>query len=112
MRDRIDDLAERLTAAGVSATPEPQDVPVPGAWIAARRLTRERMCGGMALTVDVYLVVRDSGTLTALDELAGLIDKALTVIDPDDGRIDTDETVILPHDPTPLPAAKITTTID
>lgn len=111
IRDRIDELVDRLATAGITASPEAQDVPVPGAWIAPRSARRERMCLDLTVTVDVYLVVPDSGPLAALDALQTLLDKALTVIRPD-GDMDLSTPVVLPHDPTPLPSVKLPVTLE
>lgn len=111
IRARVDALCTRLTDAGITATIEAQDVPVPGAWVTVRRAKRERMCPTLTLTVDVYLITGDAGGLAALDNLDELLALALTVCRPT-GEIALDEAVILPHDPTPLPAAKLTLTLD
>lgn len=111
IRDRLDELADRLASAGITATPEAQDVPVPGAWIAVRAARRETMCPELTYDVDVYLIALDSGPLAALAELDDMLARALTVLRPS-GDIDLATPIVLPHDPTELPAAKLTVTLD
>lgn len=109
IRPALDDVAARLATVGITATVEAQDVPVPGAWIAVQTITPVTRCLA-DVTVGVHLVTLDAGTATALDELGTLLTGALAVLVPDDD-VDTTRPVILPHDPTPLPAAVFTTTV-
>jgi hypothetical protein len=99
-----EDLAARLTAAGVRATLDRSKLSVPGAWITpgtARTLT---LSGAGRVRASVLLVVPATGDLASLTALAGLLDKALTVLTPDE---DVDTSVVLPHNNSALPAFRL-----
>lgn len=110
IRPALDDVAARLDSVGITATVEAQDVPVPGAWLAVQSITPVTRCLA-DVTVGVHLVALDSGTGPALDDLGELLGGALSVLVPDEA-VDTTTPVVLPHDPTPLPAAVFTTTVE
>lgn len=110
IRPALDDLAARFETVGLTATLDPQEVPVPGVWLAVQSITPVTRCLA-DVTVGVHLVVLDSGAPTALAELGDLLTAALTVVHPDEA-VDTSTPVVLPHDPTPLPAATFTTTVE
>lgn len=110
IRPALDALATRFDAAGITASLDPQEVPVPGVWLAVQSIAPVTRCLS-DITVGVHLVTLDSGAPTALAELGDLLAVALTVVHPDEA-VDTTTPVVLPHDPTPLPAATFTTTVE
>lgn len=109
-------LVEQLSAVGVPAAVDPDRVPVPGAWVTARELSRPTLAGAWEATVNVWLIVADSEDTDALRALELLLGAALDVLAVDTvggDSIDLAATLVLPHTPgTALPAFRITTTID
>lgn len=110
LRPALDDLAARLDGVGITASLDPQEVPVPGVWLAVQSIATVTRCLS-DVTVGVHVVALDSGAPTAISELGDLLTAVLTVVRPDD-TVDTTTPVVLPHDPTPLPAATFTTTVE
>lgn len=109
-------LAEELTAAGVPTAIDPGQVPVPGGWLTPRELARPTLAGGWQATVNLWLVVHDAEESDALRALELLLGAALDVVAVDTAggdSIDLAATLVLPHTPgTPLPAFRLTTTIE
>lgn len=110
IRPAVDDLTARLDTVGITASLDPQEVPVPGVWLAVQSITPVTRCLA-DITVGVHLVALDSGAPTALAELGDMLADVLAVVHPDES-VDTTTPVVLPHDPTPLPAATFTTTVE
>lgn len=111
IRAGLDRLAASLTAAGVPTAVDPRNLNPPCAWVTGKTMSSPHfLCGSGLITADVYLIVPDSGTPTALDALDVLLDKALTVVTAE-GDISLSESVALPTG-APLPAYKITTEIE
>jgi hypothetical protein len=112
----LTELCGQLTAAGVPAALDAEDVQVPGAWVTARELGRPTLGGSWEATVHVWLVTADATDSQALRVLEQLLDGALEVLAVDTTGGDTIQlaaTLVLPHTPgTPLPAFQITTTLD
>lgn len=81
------DTAALFTAAGVPCAIDKRDVTVPGALLAPRTITPDRLAGGVyTVEWDLLLIAGGAGTTTALDELgamgtvlevAGLLDEPL-----------------------------------
>lgn len=104
-------LADAITAAGVAASYDENDVAVPGAWLRAMPIKYDArtLSGGASSTarVDVFLIVGAGSTGPAQDALAELYDQVVPdVLVPD---ADAEWTsVALPSDPsTPLPALRL-----
>jgi hypothetical protein len=97
-------LADALTAAGVPATLSRGALRVPGAWVRPDSTTAVNLAGDGRARVSVLLVAPQAGDAEALTDLCGLLDAALTVIDPDD---DVDTSVVLPIGNNPLPAFRL-----
>lgn len=105
VRDRAVALRAALAGAGIPATLEPDQVqPDGGAWVSMRTISPLTMDEGYAVRFHVYLIAPSVGALEAMDVLGDLLDKALTVIEPDE-PINTATSLTLPHTPSqPLPA--------
>jgi hypothetical protein len=104
VKDRAVTLRNTLAGAGVPATLEPGQVDPPGAWITMRTMERLTLAGGFSVRFHVYLIAPAVGVLEALDLLAPMLDRALTVFDPDE-PVNLATAVTLPHTPgQPLPA--------
>jgi len=107
VRDLAVALRAELAGAGIPTDLDPGAVPVPGAWLSIRQVTPLTLGEGWEVRFHLYLVVPDAGALEAWDGLSGLLDKALTVVEPDE-PINTSTAITLPHTPTqPLPAVLI-----
>lgn len=84
------ETANLFTAAGVPTAIDKRDVTVPGALLAPRTITPDRLAEGIyTVEWDLVLIAGGSGTATALDELgamgtvletAGLLDVPLEAV--------------------------------
>ena len=102
------DLADRLTAAGVPATLDRRSLSVPGAWVRPDTASRATLRGGTC-RASVLLVCQQSNDSEALEDLVPLLEAALSVIEPDD---DVDTSVVLPHNGNNLPAFRVVVDLD
>lgn len=98
------ELADVLTAAGVPATLDRARLAVPGAWVTPGKAHQLTLAGGGRVAASVLLVTSAASDLEALESLAGLLDKALAVVTPDE---DVDTSVVLPVRNNPLPAFRL-----
>lgn len=106
----LEALCVRLRDAGVKATTDRARLEVPGAWVRPDTVSGPlTLAGGYRARVSVLLVVPASGDAQSLTALAGLLDQALTVIDPDE---DVDTSVVLPHNNNALPAFRLVVDLD
>lgn len=105
----LENLAARLTAAGVPAETDPTRLAVPGAWVTVDTLNAELLCGDFTMTAAVYLLAKDNGHDAAVATLATMLDTltevmpAMTTAVPD--------SVAIPGHSGPLPALRITAPI-
>jgi hypothetical protein len=102
IRATLQTVVDALAQVDVNASIEPGQVPVPGAWVQARHIDAVTLAGlaGGNLQAYVWLIAADTGTASAMDKLAGLLDAALRVIEPSmsDGEvIELAQAVVLPH---------------
>ena len=107
MADQLDSapmqaLVDLLRAADLSADLDPADVNLPGCWLALDRVGHANMAGTLRLECQLYLIAPDADPRRALDALGQLHHTVLSVLDPD-GPVTT-QGVVMPGDPTPLPA--------
>lgn len=111
LQTELDGLAAAITAAGVPATYDENEVGVPGAWLRAMpiKYDAQLLDGTTSSTarVDVYLIVGAGSTGPAQKALAELYDQIVPdLLVPDDAAEWT--AVALPSDPTtPLPALRL-----
>lgn len=106
----LQDLADQLTAAGVRTGLDRQKMAVPGGWLRPDAITGPtNLAGDMRARCSLLLAVPKSGDAEALADLCRLLDKALTVIDPDD---DTDTSVVLSVRDNALPAFRLVVDVD
>lgn len=98
-------LVDLLVAAGTSASLDPSDVNLPGCWLALDRVVPANMAGTLRLECQLYLIAPDTDPRRALDTLGPLLTTVTGVVDPD-GPITT-QGVVMPADPTPLPALAV-----
>lgn len=104
--DALQDLVDALTAAGVQAATDPSDVNTPGVWVTLDTLTWGTLAGDWRPEASAYLIVQDKDTRRALDSLQVLLDTIVPSVVVPDGPV-VSQGVILPGDPTPLPALRI-----
>jgi hypothetical protein len=104
-------LADLLTQAGVPATLSRSTLRVPGAWVLPATATTETLSGAGTVRATVLLVAPSAGNKDqeALEDLAGLLARALTVITPDE---DVDTSVVFPHNNNALPAFRLSVDLD
>ena len=110
----LEDLAAQLRAAGFNASVDAVDVSPPGVVVHAAAVLpgSAKLCGDYPLRVTLWLVVPDTGTLSAyrgLDDLYARLGPALagtgTTLTADDR---TFERLVMPDDPSGLPALRVT----
>jgi hypothetical protein len=104
----LQDLADLLTEAGVRATLDRRNLEVPGAWVRPDSAGPYTL-GAAKARASVLLVAPQAGDREALEDLCGLLDDALTVIDPEE---DVDTSVVLPHNGNALPAFRLVVDLD
>lgn len=107
----LETVVSELRRVGVRASTDPAKVQLPGAWVSATQIDHNRLCGGGEITVSVYLIAQDRPAPIAHGILSGLLAKALGVIDPTEPTA-TGEAVVLSQSSQPLPAYRMTTTIE
>lgn len=108
--DALESVTEALKSAGIDARVDPRDLNTPCAWVAARKWTPTYMCGDGETTIDVYLIVDDTGIVQAYSGLNDLLSKALTVLDVE-GDVSLEDSVTLPSGGGPVPAFRLTTVV-
>lgn len=104
---KIVELCDRFTAAGVPTVFDPLKLNPPGAWIAARRVIGQTLAGEWLFEYDLYLVVPECDIPVALTRLEQLFEKCLPVIEGDIRDSDLGTSVTLPHGGT-VPAFRFT----
>lgn len=86
----ITEVRDALKSVGIHAHADPKRVAIPGAWLNATEIKQDTLDGGLAVRIDVHLVVRDQHATAALADLETLLAAALDVLEPD-GTILTSE---------------------
>lgn len=97
-------LAGLLTAAGVPAGLDRSTMTVPGAWVTPATARQVTLSGAGRARAHVLLVTTAGNDSEALEGLSGLLDRALTVISPDE---DVDTSVVLSVRNNSLPAFRL-----
>lgn len=106
LKARAYQLRSVLAAAGIPATLEPGDVQEGGAWVQFVSVAALTMDEGYTARFHVYLIAPAVDTVQALDVLGDLLDKALSVLEPDEAI--TAPGLALPHSPNQvLPAYRL-----
>lgn len=100
----LEDLRDVVISAGIPAHLERDKTPVPGAFVGPVNLHTPTLSGAMTLRAAVILVSGEVGEPASLLALAGLLEKLMSVIDPD-GDIDT--SLVFPVRNSPLPAWRV-----
>lgn len=100
-------LADQLAAAGVPASTDPTQVPVPGCWVTVDTLDADRLAGDWTATAAIYVFAPDTGHMEAMTALSSMLATVAEVI-PSASRAVPDS-LALPGHPGPLPAFRVTT---
>lgn len=110
LNDATDQIVEDLAGVGITATIDPAEIEVPGAWVTAREVDDFTIGGGGTVTVDVYLIAPDVMPRDAMDMLSSLGMQALAVLDVE--QMTTNDSIQLPDGGRPKPAFRITTKVE
>lgn len=102
-------LCDSLTAAGVPASQDRARMQIPGAWVTPASIGHWTLDGAGVITAAVLLVVPAAGDVESLEALAGLLDKTLAVLTPDE---DVDTSVVLNVRNNSHPAFRLAVLID
>lgn len=106
-KDRAIALRAALAGAGIPTSLDPGQVDVGdkgGAWVRIQSMDVVTLGDVWQVRFQVHLIAPDVGAMEAWDLLSVLLDKALTVVEPDEA-VNTAASVLLPHTPNqPLPA--------
>lgn len=100
----VTDLVAALVAAGVSASVNPEDITLPGAWVTVDAIAVLTFGGDVELECAVYLIAGDTDYLRAYTQLEELFTQAATVLYPDGPVIP--QGVVMPGSSTPMPALR------
>lgn len=107
----LEAIANDLRAQGIRANVDPVKLNPPGALIRPAAVAHTRLGGCGELTVEVVLIAPDRPPAQAHAQLAEMLTTALHVIDPTEATV-TNEAVKLTDSGQPLPAYRITTTVE
>lgn len=98
-------LVASLNAAGVRANLDPANLNLPGAWVTVEQIAPLTLAGNLELAAVVYLINPDTDYARAYPALASLYNLVATVLTPDGPVVP--QGVVMPGDPTPLPALRV-----
>lgn len=101
----VQQLVDVLVGAGLSASANPEDVNLPGAWVTVEQITPLTMDGALQLSAVVYLVAGDSDYTRAYSSLAELYGLMAGVLVPDGPVVP--QGVVMPGNATVLPALRV-----
>lgn len=97
-------LREMLTDLGLRNAENPGQLTPPGVLVQVTGFERDTLAG-FRITTRLLCVVPSSSHEQASEELVGIVNQLLTVLEPD-GPIAA-ASVVLPNDPAPLPALSV-----
>lgn len=100
----LEEAAALLKGAGVPVSLERDRVDPPGGFLGPASTTTHTLSGDGLLRVHLLLVAPEQGDVSAVRALAGLLDRVLEVLEPDD---DVDTALVFPIRGTPLPAWRV-----
>lgn len=105
----LEQLATKITAAGVTASTDPTKLQPPCAWVHADKVEIVTLDDGIEMNVFIDLVVPNYAPPAAMRALGDLLGKVLTVVDAD-GPIELDRAVELSQGGV-LPAFRVPVTL-
>lgn len=101
----VDELVDALKAAGVACSMDAAELNLPGAWLALDEVRPFNLKGTLQLRMSLYLICPDTDPYRALGILSKLFNLTREALEPD-GAV-TPQGVVMPSDPTPLPALRV-----
>ena len=109
---KLDELAAQLEAVdGIrSASTDPAKISTPGVFVQCGPITIDKLDDGYTIEAQLRLVVADNGLVRSRDALIELLNKVLTVVDPDGPM--TPQGVLLPGNPASLPGLTVPVLIE
>lgn len=99
------ELLTALQAAELEASMDPADLNLPGCWLALDQFRGVNVQGNLRLECRLFLIAGDRDPLRAIEALGELHTKMLQVLTPDGPVVS--QGVVMPGDPTPLPALSV-----
>jgi hypothetical protein len=99
------ELLDALWAADVESSMDPAALNLPGAWLALDQFRGVNAAGNLRLECRLFLISPDTDPLRAIGHLGALHAKVLQVLTPDGPVVS--QGVVMPGDPTPLPALSV-----
>lgn len=101
----VAELVDLLSATGLQASQDPAELNMPGAWVTVDQIIPSALAGGWEIKALVFLIAADQDYARATAALAEAFNLLHTVVTPD-GPVQP-QGVIMPGDPTPLPALRV-----
>lgn len=101
----FDELIAALGSVDVQASMDPADLNLPAAWLALDTVQSANVRGQLELRCRLFLIAPDTDPARAVTLLGDLYDKTTQVLSPD-GQV-VAQGVVMPGDPTPLPALAV-----
>lgn len=81
--DALQEVVERLDAAGITSTTEPSQLQLPGALVEPGLITFDHLDPDtFSADINIYLLTRNNGSVQTLNELQELLQKFRTVFEP------------------------------
>lgn len=108
----LEDTAADITAAGVPCSPDRSRVDAGEAWLTVQTIDVTTLAGGGTLRCFLFLIgPQGQEDLATLIALAGMLEKALTVVTPVE-PVDTSYGVTLPHSTGTFPSFRLDLDLD
>lgn len=102
----VEFLCQELANAGVPAAQDPSKLNMPGAWVTVDQIVPSVLAGGWEIQCLIFLIVPDQDYKRASRRLASLFNLLAPAGVQPDGPV-RPQGVIMPGDPTPLPALRV-----
>lgn len=112
--ESLEGIAATLTAAGLNASVDPAEVTPPGVLVRGDAIlpASAKLCGDHPMRVALWLVVPATNYLVRYRLLEDLYGRVAVALATGDTTLTADERtferLIMPDDPTPLPALRVT----
>lgn len=102
----VQQLVDLLVGAGLSASTNPEDVNLPGAWVTVEGVRALTVDGALQLECVIYLVTGEQDYARAYGQLAELYNLAHGAGVEPDGLV-VPQGVVMPGPPVPMPALRV-----
>lgn len=80
VKDQLEQLCDRLTAAGVEADYDPQFLNPDCAWVSPRSIEGQYLDGTLKISFDIYLITPEADITVAVGRLDDLLQRAISVV--------------------------------